>query len=75
MKKPPRIPSRIRELARLPPGRVVVSEIECLRCGEEWTVATAGPTPLMRKCPFCGRTQGVRKDEDSAAAHLCAEPD
>jgi hypothetical protein len=61
-----KIPSRIRELAKLPPGPVIKLEIECSACGYEWIAATV-KHPLYFRCPSCGKRKGERKDDGSSA--------
>lgn len=63
--KKPKIPSRIKELARLPPGPVIRNELECEKCGHEWIIATTR-TPLKFRCPECRRVAGIRVDNSSA---------
>lgn len=62
----PKIPSRIRELAKLPPVPVIKLEIECSACGYEWIAATV-KHPLYFRCPQCGKRKGERKHDGSSA--------
>lgn len=56
-----KIPSRIRELAKMPPGPVFRLHLECQSCGFEW-IADTIHSPLTFPCPACGKRKGERKD-------------
>ena len=57
MKSPRR---RLREKAQEKAHPPLALQAECEVCHTEWIEASTWRTPLLLKCPECGRRRGVR---------------
>jgi hypothetical protein len=65
MPKPPRITSLVKSLARLPPGPLFSSPLQCLRCAAEWVAVYSYPQ-LTFACHHCGG-RALRSSNDAPA--------